>query len=236
MNELINNSITDTNNDLSKKIEAILFFKNEPVKKTWLEKILKKSTDEINKAITVLNASLSERGVVLVELNDSIALRTAPEYSDTLLELRKEELSKDIGKAGLETLSVIVYQSPITRAGVDYIRGVNSTFIIRNLMVRGLIEKKSNPKDTRSFLYRPTFSLLSLLGISNITELPEYEDVQKEIIDFKSSSGHDSSQGIVSGDRSSSQGIVSEDKDQDIKHAEATTEVQSSGETIDSET
>ncbi|NQV93404.1 SMC-Scp complex subunit ScpB [Candidatus Kaiserbacteria bacterium] len=172
-------------NNLSQKIEAVLFFKNEPVKRKWLETTLNKSADEVSEALLELKNALSSRGVTLVELNDSVALRTAPEHSDTLLELRKDELSRDLGKAGLETLSIILYRSPITRAEVDYIRGVNSTFIIRNLLVRGLVEKMSNPQDARSFLYQPTFSLLSFLGIPNVNELPEYEEVRKEIDQFE---------------------------------------------------
>ena len=120
-----------------------------------------------------------------MEKDEHIALRSAPEHSEVLSELHKEELSKDLGKAGLETLSIILYHSPITRTGVDYIRGVNSTFIMRNLLVRGLIEKISNPKDARSFLYYPTFSLLSFLGIPDVNGLPEYKEVREEIKQFK---------------------------------------------------
>ena len=189
MNQMENdpeNNIEDNEvNNLSKEIEAVLFFKNEPVNRKWLESTLKKTTEEVSDALTELKSALSSRAIVLVELDDKVALRTAPQHSLTLSELRKEELSRDLGKAGLETLSIILYRSPVTRAEVDYIRGVNSAFIIRNLLVRGLIEKISNPKDSRSFLYRPTFSLLSFLGISNINELPEYENVENEINQFK---------------------------------------------------
>lgn len=94
--------------------------------------------------------------------------------------LRKDELVRDLGKAGLETLSIIIYKGPIARAEIDYIRGVQSTFIIRNLMIRGLIEKIPNPKDQRSFLYRPTFDLLSFLGVKSIEEMPEFLKVKEE--------------------------------------------------------
>ncbi|MEX0652343.1 MAG: SMC-Scp complex subunit ScpB [Candidatus Paceibacterota bacterium] len=170
---------------LSGEIEAILFFKNEPVKKSWLEGVVKRTPEDVRDALGELKMSLLGRGIVLLELGDAVALRTAPEYSETLATLQKDELSKDIGKAGLETLSIILYQSPITRAEVDFIRGVNSTFIIRNLMVRGLIEKQANPKDARSFLYQPTFALLSFLGITGIEDLPEYGSVREEIQQFK---------------------------------------------------
>lgn len=172
-------------NNLAGEIEAILFFKNESVKKKWLETTLKKNKDEVENALTELKMTLSGRGIVLIELDDCVALRSAPAHSEILSELRKEELSKDLGKAGLETLSIVLYHSPVTRAEIDYIRGVNSTFIIRNLLVRGLVERTSNPKDARSFLYRPTLSLLSFLGIPSVNELPEYEKVRNEIKQFK---------------------------------------------------
>jgi segregation and condensation protein B len=101
-------------------------------------------------------------------------LGTAPEASALIEQLTREELSKDLGKAGLETLSIIVYKSPITRADLDYIRGVNSSFILRNLQIRGLVEKITNPADARSFLYRPTFELLQHLGVTRVEDLPEY--------------------------------------------------------------
>jgi segregation and condensation protein B len=95
--------------------------------------------------------------------------------------LTKEELTRDLGKAGLETLSIILYQGPISRANIDYIRGVNSQFIVRNLLIRGLIDRVENPKDARSYIYKTTIDLLSHLGISKIEELPEYEQVRKDI-------------------------------------------------------
>lgn len=172
-------------NSLSAALEAILFFKNEPVKRSWLEKTLKKSPEEVNKGLAELKEHLAGRGISLMEKDDEVALRTAPEYADILTEIRKEALSKDLGKAGLETLSVILYRGPVTRAEIDYIRGVNSTFILRNLLVRGLVEKIPNPKDARGYLYRPTFDLLSYLGIATIEELPEYQNVREEIRQFE---------------------------------------------------
>jgi hypothetical protein len=103
------------------------------------------------------------------------------EASSLIKDLTKEELTRDLGKAGLETLSIVLYQGPISRREIDYVRGVNSNFILRNLLVRGLVEKIENPKDQRSFLYRPSFDLLSYLGISRTDDLPEYANVKKEL-------------------------------------------------------
>ena len=99
--------------------------------------------------------------------------------------LNKEELSKDLGKAGLETLSIIIYQGPISRAEIDYIRGVNSQFILRNLLIKGLIDRVDNPTDQRSFLYKPSLELFSFLGISKIEDIPDFESVKADILAFK---------------------------------------------------
>jgi segregation and condensation protein B len=92
---------------------------------------------------------------------------------------------KDLGKAGLETLSIVLYQGPLSRSEIDYIRGVNSQFIMRNLLIRGLVEKVDNPVDRRSFLYKPTLALLGYLGVSTVTDVPDYETVRKNILAFK---------------------------------------------------
>ncbi|KKT45167.1 MAG: Segregation and condensation protein B [Parcubacteria group bacterium GW2011_GWA2_44_15] len=172
---------------LDAKIEAVLFWKAEPVELSRLGKIFKASDEEIKKALATLEDKLRERGVSIVYKDDEVALRSAPAASGFIETLIKEELTRDLGKAGLETLSIILYQGPVSRRQIDYIRGVNSTFILRNLLVRGLVEKIENPKDQRSFLYRPTFDLLSYLGISQISDLPEYASVRQEIETFTKS-------------------------------------------------
>lgn len=169
---------------LDSKIEAVLFWKAEPVSFARLAKIFAVPPEEIKKAVSVLVEKLADRGVTLVVKDDEIALRTAADVGTLIETLAKEELMRDLGKAGLETLSIILYQGPISRREIDYIRGVNSNFILRNLLVRGLAERIDNPKDQRSFLYRPTFDLLSYLGVSRIEDLPEYGAVKKEIENF----------------------------------------------------
>ncbi|MDP7368830.1 MAG: SMC-Scp complex subunit ScpB [Candidatus Pacebacteria bacterium] len=169
---------------LDTKIEALLFFKGEGVKIKELVKLLKADKEDVENALLELKEKLSDRGIGLIRKEDEVMLGTVSEMSDLIEEIRKEELTKDLGKAGAETLSIVLYKGPITRAEIDYIRGVNSTFILRNLLIRGLVEKVPNPKDQRSFLYKPTLELLSYLGISGIEELPEFDTVQSEIKTF----------------------------------------------------
>ena len=170
--------------DLDAKIEALLFYKGEAMKVKELAKLLSADTNTIEESLNILKEKLSERGVQLIQKEDEVMLATTPEMSELIEQIRKDELTKDLGKAGAETLSIVLYKGPITRAEIDYIRGVNSTFILRNLLIRGLVEKVANPTNQRSFLYKPTLELLSFLGISSIEDLPEFDKVQEELAKF----------------------------------------------------
>ena len=178
--------------ELDAKIEAVLFFKSEPMQIRALAKLLTVSEEDIKNALKELTEKLTKRGVQLLIKEDEIELRTAPEMSTLIETIQKEELTKDLGKAGTETLSIVLYKGPVTRSEIDYVRGVNSTFILRNLLIRGLIEKVPNPKDQRSFLYKPTLELLSFLGLRTIEELPEFTAVKTNFENFeKESQNHD---------------------------------------------
>lgn len=170
--------------DITAKIEAVLFFKGEPVSKRDLSKMLHIDEGEISTALIQLKEKLTGGGMSIVEKDDSVLLATSGDASSLIEEVRKEELSKDIGKAGLETLSIVLYKGPIARSEIDYIRGVNSTFILRNLLIRGLVERVNNPGDQRSFLYKPTFELLTSLGVGSIKELPDFETVKNDLEAF----------------------------------------------------
>ena len=166
-------------------IEAVLFWKGEPISIKKLSQIFAKTEEEILTALNKLEESLTGRGVSLIRKEDEVALGTSKDTSELIEKLTKEELIRDLGRAGLETLSIIIYQGPISRAEIDYIRGVQSTFILRNLMIRGLVEKITNPKDQRSFLYKPTFELLSYMGITKIEDMPEFKEAKAEIENYK---------------------------------------------------
>jgi segregation and condensation protein B len=166
------------NNELEAKIEAILFFKGEPVSLKKLGEILKVSPGEMLEAIANLKASLESRGITLVENNNEFTLATAPKFGQLIEDLQKEELNKDLSKASLETLSIVLYKGGASRAEIDYIRGVNSSFTLRGLSVRGLVEKTTDAKDSRRYIYKPSFDTLSYLGVSSVEELPEWQEVK----------------------------------------------------------
>jgi len=165
---------------LDSQIEAVLFWKGEPQSIKKLAANLGKKEEEIKAGLEVLKEKIKDRGVELIYKDDEVILGTTAKLSHIIERLTKEELVRDLGKAGLETISIIAYKGPISRAEIDYIRGVQSNFILRNLQIRGLVERIDNEKDRRSFLYRPTFELLQFLGVSKIEDLPEYEKVKEE--------------------------------------------------------
>lgn len=173
--------------NLAQKLEAILFWKAEPVSFKKLATLLNIDVTTVRAGISELENQLKGRGVTLIQTDEDVMLGTAKEASELIEQLTKDELTRDLGKAGLETLSIILYQGPISRADIDYIRGVNSQFILRALLVRGLVERVDNPTDARSFLYKPTLQLLAHMGVSKISDLPDYEQVRAEIESYKKS-------------------------------------------------
>ena len=173
---------------IEQQLESVLFWKGESATIAWLSKAVGVPKEEVEAGLKSLEASLAGRGIHLIRFEDEVGLTTAPKASELIEKLTKEELVRDLGKAGLETLSIILYRGPVARREIDYIRGVNSQFILRNLVVRGLVEKTPNPEDERSFLYKPTLDLLSHLGVGSIELLPEYAKVREEIEAWKKAS------------------------------------------------
>jgi len=168
---------------LDAQIEAILFFKGEPITKKKLSELLGTSLEDIESGVNSLGEALRDRGLVLLRETESIALGTSALASDIIEKVTKEELLRELGKAGLETLSIILYRKEVAKREIDHIRGVNSSFVIRNLLVRGLVERVE--KDgLRGFSYKPTIQLLSFMGLSCIEDLPEYAQVEQEFSEF----------------------------------------------------
>ncbi len=167
--------------NLETKLEAILFWKGEPMSLKKLTEVLKVPKEEILEAKDKLKTNLENRGIVLIENNDEFSFGTHPELSSFFEELQKEELNKDLSKSALETLSVVLYKNGASRSEIDYIRGVNSSFTLRALSIRGLVEKSTDPKDSRRYIYKPSLELISFMGVKSVEELPDYTEVNKNI-------------------------------------------------------
>jgi segregation and condensation protein B len=168
--------------DLSQKLEGVLFYKATPLKKNALAKFFDVTAEDIQNASAVLKDRLSHGGVRLLETDNDLQLVATPELDGLLEGVRKEELKRDIGKAGAETLAIVLYKGPISRAEIDRIRGVNSSFILRNLLIRGLVERGTE-KSVSLFSVTPT--LLATMGITNKMDLPNYAAVLDSLEKFE---------------------------------------------------
>ncbi len=163
-------------------LESLLFTLGEPVKIKKLAKILKADLKKVEQAVEELADDLknNQRGLRILKKEDQIQMVTAPEANDWVEKIFKSELQEDLSRASLETLAIIAYRGPITRAQIDFIRGVNSSFIVRNLLIRGLVERITNPQDARSYVYKISFDFLKKMGLEKVEDLPEYEKFSKD--------------------------------------------------------
>ncbi len=163
----------------AKVLEALLFALGKPLTRKELSQKLNLTSGDIEAALGLIRDR--DGGIVLVDDGVSVELRTTPEAADTIERLRKEEYTRDIGRAGLEALAAILYRGPLARSEIDFIRGVNSSQTLRTLVVRGLIRKVMPPNNTRSFSFEPTTELLAQLGVTHISDLPNYAAVREKL-------------------------------------------------------
>ena len=168
--------------NLLASLEAILFINGEAVTFSTLQKILEVEKEVLQKTLKEYQALLHERegGLVLVTDAKSARLAIAPDYVPLIEELAKSELQSTLSKAALEVLALVSYLAPVARAEIDAIRGVNSSFTLRNLAIRGLIERSGNPNDARGYVYEPSMQFLTTLGIEAIHNLPGFEAIRAD--------------------------------------------------------
>lgn len=161
---------------LSAALEALLFIYGEPMEVAELSKILGTNRDRITAVAEALSAKLSgeKRGLRIVSDGVSLQLATAPELSEIVQRVIAHEFSEELSPASLETLAIIAYRGPVSRSEIDYIRGVNSTFMLRSLLIRGLVSRHDNPARANSYVYSISMDSLKYLGVEKPEDLPEY--------------------------------------------------------------
>lgn len=135
----------------------------------------------VDTALADLESNLEDRGISVIRQDDTVQLVTAQEFSDLIASVKEQEVNTDLTEAQSEALAVIAYLSPVRKIKIDFIRGVNSRAVLRNLSTRGLITKKR--LDGKA-VYDLTTDALAHLGITNIEELPDYESTRSQLLDF----------------------------------------------------
>lgn len=163
-------------------IESILFVKGNPVSIIQLAKNIKVNKQEIEKIVVdiVKDYAQNKRGLTIIEKDAKIQMVTNPDNADYIEKIMKKDLQNSLSKTALEALSIVAYRGPVSRPEIDAIRGVNSSFILRNLLMRGLIIKKTKSTNQRSYLYEISFEFLKKIGVNNIKKLPDYEKLSTD--------------------------------------------------------
>lgn len=158
-------------------LEALLFISGEPVSHDRLRALLSLDEPAFEKELVALReryAGNPNSGLMLIEHDSKIELATKPALAKLVDSLTKSTLQESLSKAALEVLSIIAYRGPIARAEIEAIRGVNCSYTLRSLLLRGLVERQGNPDDARGYLYRPTFAFLEHLGVAQVQDLPDF--------------------------------------------------------------
>ena len=171
---------------LKGKLEAILFVAGEAVSIRDLAKALQTGENEIREAISALRDEYDyeQRGFLLKRFNDKIQLATRPLYASDVIRLLQPVQQQSLSQAAMETLAVVAYKQPVTRAEVEQIRGVKCDYSLQSLISKGMI-REAGRKDTigRPILYCTTDEFLShfgLEGLDRLPPMPEQTDNNKE--------------------------------------------------------
>lgn len=169
-----------TEQELKSAIEAILFAAGDPVPAARIALVLDEDEARVLSCAESLARELSEqeRGIRLVRLNDSLQLHSAPRFAQEITRALEQRRAPKLTQTSLEVLAAVAYFQPVTRAYIEQMRGVDSSYTVGVLVERGMIEP-CGQLDTvgRPTLYRTTELFLRSMGISSLEELPPLPDL-----------------------------------------------------------
>lgn len=169
-----------TDSNLKAAIEAILFASGDPVPAERIALVLDEKPERI---ITMAQELMTEydeqqRGIRLVRLNDSFQLHSAPEYAQPITRVLEQRRAPKLTQTSLEVLAIVAYFQPVTRAYIEQIRGVDSSYTVGVLAERGMIEPCGHLEAVgRPTLYRTTELFLRSMGVSSLEELPPLPEI-----------------------------------------------------------
>ena len=160
-------------------VESLLFVADEPVEIERLAEALQVPENAIEAALQEMSADGAQRGVRLQRKGERVQLVTRPEAAAPIERFMGLVKSGRLSQAALETLSIIAYRQPCTRALIEAVRGVNSDSVIANLLAKDLVEEVGR-LDTvgHPFVYGTTFSFLQHFGLKSLDDLPPLEPTQ----------------------------------------------------------
>lgn len=163
------------NTNIKYAVEAILFASGDPVNAERIALVLDTDKETVLEAGRELaeEYEYKQRGIRLVRLNDSLQLHSAPEYATEITRALEQRRAPKLSQASLEVLAIVAYFQPVTRAYIEQMRGLDSSYTVGVLAERGLIEPCGHLEAVgRPTLYRTTDLFLRTMGVSALDELP----------------------------------------------------------------
>jgi segregation and condensation protein B len=173
----------DDSSALRGAVEALLFVADGPLELTQLAATVQRPVDEVAEVLATITADLDARdtGWQLRPAASGFRLYTRDRYAPIIESFLLEGQRSKLSQAALETLAVIAYRQPVTRARISAIRGVNVDGVVRTLLARGLITEVGLDPDTGGGLYRTTEQFCEKLGITSVDELPSLAPLLPEL-------------------------------------------------------
>jgi segregation and condensation protein B len=157
-------------------LEALLFVAERPLSRREIASLARTDAETVDARLGDLEVSLGERGIRLLASGDRVELATAPEAGELIARYVGAEAIPRLSPAALETLAIVAYGQPITRAGIERIRGVDSDYSVRALLHRRLIvELGRSEAPGRPFLYGTGFEFLERFGLTSLDDLPSLD-------------------------------------------------------------
>ena len=160
--------------ELQRSLEAILMVVEEPVSEVVLAQIIERPTEEVLEALQRISHSyqLENRGFELRQVSGGWRFYSHPDMSALVEKFVLDGQQARLTQAALETLSVIAYKQPVSRARVSAIRGVNVEAVMKTLVTRGLVEEAGIEGESGALLYKTTSFFLEKLGLNKVEDLP----------------------------------------------------------------
>jgi segregation and condensation protein B len=160
---------------LRASLEAILLVADEPVSEVVLAQVLERPRGEVAEGLRELAASYpaEDRGFDLREIAGGWRFYTREDCAPLVERFVRDGQEVRLTQAALETLAVVAYRQPVSRARVSAVRGVNCDGVIRTLVLRGLVEDAGTDQETGAILYRTTGYFLERLGMASLADLPD---------------------------------------------------------------
>lgn len=169
--------------ELAILVESLLFVAPEAVKITVLADALEETPERIEEALADLMAGQAARGVRVQRQGERVQMITAPEAAAAIERFLGLDLTTKLSPAALETLAIIAYRQPVTRAQIDELRGVASDGVLRTLVHRGLVEQGERLEQAgRPFQFRTTFDFLQHFGLQSLGDLPLLEEAGEDTL------------------------------------------------------